>query len=256
MNADGGSLLPQREDVRAHVLVVVRLRQLDGVLARDVERIGCRIGHEHVPVVADEVRRPGLEQSMSKDDLRADELALSGDVLDHERTCVQYELEVEPVDPRARVAPARRDGVHVVDSMAEVRIAFAEAVESLLPPGDGRRVVRVGEDRVSLELRQRERRHEAPDDPIQQAREDLVRLRDTAVCERIVSMHEGHRLEERRVAADVGKDERAAREARCGRGAQGAAYGTTSTAAPRRAPRRKRTWPGEYSLTQSCRDSI
>ena len=111
--------------------------------------------------------------------------------------------------------------------MAKVRVALAEAVESLLTPGDGRRVVRVGEDRVSLELRQREARDEEPDDPIQQAREDLVRLGDKAVCERIVSMREGHRLEERRVATDVGKDERAAREARCGRGTQGAPYGTT-----------------------------
>ena len=90
-----GARLPQREDVRAHCGVVVSLQQLDGAFVRDVERIRCGVGDECVSVVADELRRSGLEQAMSDDDLRPDEFPLSGDVLDHERTRVQHELEVE-----------------------------------------------------------------------------------------------------------------------------------------------------------------
>ena len=149
-------------------------------------------------VVPDELRRAGLEEAMRDDHLGADELALPRDRLDHERACVEDELEVELVDLRARLAPARaRPRARCRRARGSPR--STRRCSSRLPA----RVVPlrahgVREHSVALELREREGRDELSHDPVEQARDHHVRLGDRAVREGVVAVRVGHRLQERR----------------------------------------------------------
>jgi len=96
---------------------------------------------------------------------------------------MQDELEIQRVDRHAGVTAAGPDVVGRLQSPAELRVAILEAVPGARASRQERRVGRVREDRVALQLRQRERRDEAPDDPVQQARHHRVGIGDRAVHE-------------------------------------------------------------------------
>ena len=75
-------------------------------------------------------------------------------------------LQVERLDVRARVAPARPDPLRRPDLLAEARIAAGEAREDVTPLGHCIAIRSEREDGVALELGQRERRHEPVHDPV------------------------------------------------------------------------------------------
>ncbi len=78
---------------------------------------------------------------MCDHDFGPDELALARDLLQHERACVEDELQVERLDVGARVAPARLDLLGGPDLLAEARIAASEACEDVAPLGTASRSV-------------------------------------------------------------------------------------------------------------------
>ena len=99
-------------------------------------------------------------------------------------------------------------------TLAEARIAAGEACEDPTPLGHCVAIRGEHEDGVALELGQRERRHEPAHDPVQETRQDRVRIRNRSVRECVVAMRKGDRLEECGVPADVGENEWPARRSR------------------------------------------
>ena len=197
---------------------------------RELLRGGPR--HESEAAASREIGRARLEETVCDHDFGPDELALAHDLLQHERACVEDELQVERLDVGACVAPARPDLLRGPDLLTEARIAAGEACEDAAPLGHCVAIRGGPEYRVALELGQREWRHEPAHDPVQETREDRVRpepLRPRFV----VAMRKGDRLEECGVAADVGENEWPARRSR-GAGARLAwrARSNTTTRAP------------------------
>ena len=126
---------------------------------------------------------------------------------------ITYELEVEDVDPHAGIARTRPDVPSRAYATTEIGVALGEAIEH---GRSARYRVRVGcicEDRVPLELGQCERRYHAPADPVEQVRHHCVSIRDGTIREGVVLVGQGDGLHERRVAGDVGEEEKAARGA-------------------------------------------
>jgi hypothetical protein len=77
---------------------------------------------------------------------------------------------------------------------------------------------REGEHRVPFDLGQYERWHDPFDDAVEQARQQRIRLGDEGPLRQVRGVCLRHRLEEGRVAGDVGQQERATSRTRMNRG--------------------------------------
>jgi len=90
----------------------------------------------------------------------------------------------------------------------EVRIASTDSIQQGLPARHVRAGIGEDEDGIPLELRERERRNDARDDPVEQAGHQPIGLRHGTVRERVVAVGLRHRLQKGGVAADIGEEQR------------------------------------------------
>jgi hypothetical protein len=121
---------------------------------------------------------------------------------------VEDELELELPDREARVAVADHQLARFVHARAVAGVAAVQAIQERFAPRRRLGVGRKREDRVALDLRERERRRDLLDDPVEEARQQRVRAWDERAGGHVrrVSLADG--LEERGVPGDVREDER------------------------------------------------
>src|SRR6185503_7323318 len=135
---------------------------------RDAEPRDDGLGEQRVASTTDGADRVVLEKPMRHHDVRPAQLAAAGDLVNEVAAAVDDELQVEHVDPDARVAVARPLFTRPGELGLEPPIAAADAVEHL---GALRRVTvesAEDEDRVALELGERVRRDERANDALEQ----------------------------------------------------------------------------------------